>query len=368
MIHPVDRFLASASRLPNSTAISIQQSTWTYAELECRVRSLARSYGEHRGARILIALPPSLDAYAAILASMLSGGTYTPVNVSSPVSKLQKIAASLQPDIIVAEGSLAGTLAQAVTSVKTIVPSTVSSDLRFEGDGARNERAYVMFTSGSTGVPKGVVVLASGLANYVDWLASFGFDPTDRVSQQANLGFDLSVNDVFGALCYGAALVPITTEADRLTPARFIKREQITIWNSTPSVVGLMMTARQLKTENLKSVRLINFCGEPLFREILDGIFAALPSVRVQNTYGPTEATVAVTCLSLNAQNYRNYLRSSIAIGDPIPGMRLFLRGGGHQDEGEIVICGPQLAEGYWLDPLKTTEAFRDVECDGFSS
>jgi D-alanine--poly(phosphoribitol) ligase subunit 1 len=365
MIHPVDRFLASAFRYPDSTAISTPQRNWTYAELEGRVRSLARSFCQPAGARILIALPPSADTYAAILASMLVGGTHTPVNVGSPVSKLQKIAASLEPDIIVAEDNLAAMLLSAAPSARTIDPATVTDDLRLEGDGARNGRAYIMFTSGSTGTPKGVVVSASALATYVDWLASLGYGPSDRVSQQPNLGFDISMTDIFGALCHGAVLIPVATEADRLTAARFIKREKITVWNSTPSVVGLMMTARQLKAENLASLRLINFCGEPLSGEILDGIFAALPSARVQNTYGPTEATVAVTCQSLGQQDYRENARASAALGDPLPGMQLHLLGGTHPDEGEIVICGPQLAEGYWRDPEKTARAFRDIDLDG---
>jgi len=365
MIHPVDRFLVSASRHPGRAAISMPDGHRTYAQLEDCVRKLAQSFCEIASPRILIALPPSVDAYAAILASMLIGGIHTPVNISSPISKLQKIAANLEPDIIVAEGSLAAAISSAASSTRTIDPATVAGDRSFDGAGSRNPRAYIMFTSGSTGTPKGVVVSASALANYVDWLATLGYGPDDRVSQQPNLGFDISMTDIFGALCHGAVLIPVATEADRLTAARFIKREKITIWNSTPSAVVLMMTARQLNAENLASLRLINFCGEPLSGEILDGIFAALPSLRIQNTYGPTEATVAVSCLALNSGNYREFVRASAALGDPIAGMQLDLVGGAHPDEGEIAISGPQLAEGYWRDPGKTAAAFRSVDVDG---
>jgi D-alanine--poly(phosphoribitol) ligase subunit 1 len=173
------------------------------------------------------------------------------------------------------------------------------------------------------------------------------------------------MTDIFGALCYGATLVPLETDADRLTPARFIARNGISVWNSTPSAISLMMRARQVTAENLESVRLFNFCGEPLLKEHLKAIFKARPDVLVQNTYGPTEATISMTALELRAQDYESACELSVAIGDAVPGMAYHLVGGSSPDEGEIVITGPQLADGYWRDEAKTRETFRSLDVGG---
>jgi D-alanine--poly(phosphoribitol) ligase subunit 1 len=130
-------------------------------------------------------------------------------------------------------------------------------------------------------------------------------------------------------------------------------------------VLSLMMQAGELKADLLGTLRLINCCGEPLLPAHVEAIFAALPDTLLQNSYGPTETTVTMTELRLNPQNYRAACRNSVAIGAPIAGMEVYLKGGAHADEGEIVISGPQLALGYWQDAERTAAAFRDIEVQG---
>src|SRR5262249_26705184 len=101
------------------------------------------------------------------------------------------------------------------------------------------------------------------------------------------------------------------------------------------------------------------FCGEPLLPEHVESIFQVVPTAIIQNAYGPTETTITMTQLTLTAENYRPFCGTSISIGPPIPGMTLDLVGGSHPDEGEIVVSGPQLADGYWLDQDKTRQKFR---------
>ena len=361
----VDRFLSRAAARPNDIAISAQSGDMSYGALERRVRALAARFAQAREARILIALPPSADAYASMLASGMAGGFHTPVNLASPPEKLRKIASALDPAVIVGGGDVASKLAPAAPAAEIVDPATLDESRQFEGAGSRHRLAYVMFTSGSTGAPKGVMVSRAALAHYVAWLASMGAGPGDRLSQQPNLAFDISMTDVFGALCYGATLCPIETTIDRLTPARFIARQRITVWNSTPSTVSLMIKAGQLRRANVSSVRLFNFCGEPLLRQHLDAIFEATPHAIVRNTYGPTEATIAMTSLSLTAESYLRHCRASVALGLPIEGMDIALVGGPTAEEGELVIMGPQLADGYWKDPERTAQAFKQVSSAG---
>jgi D-alanine--poly(phosphoribitol) ligase subunit 1 len=357
----VDLFLACASRSPDHPAVVASSGLATYRDLERRVRAFAARFAERPEPRVLVALPPSVDAYACILAAGLAGGFHTPLNMASPPEKMRRIARQLRPDFIVAEPALLGALAEAAEGADGFSPRQLDTDRQLPGSGRRHALAYVFFTSGSTGDPKGVMVSRSALGHYVDWLKSFDISPGDRLSQQPSIAFDISMTDIFGALCHGATLYPLDIEGDRLMPARFIQRNRITIWNSTPSAIGLMMQARQVTASNLSSVRLFNFCGEPLLREHLDSLFAAVPGAEIQNTYGPTEATVSVTALRLRAGSYSGHCRASVALGEPVDGMRIVLANGPSPDEGEIVILGPQLAEGYWNDPERTAAAIRPV-------
>ena len=272
----------------------------------------------------------------------------------------------LCPDIIVSQGRIGEVLRATTPSARYVDATQISPAADLVDVGSRHRLAYIIFTSGSTGLPKGVMVPRSGLMNYVNWVSSaFDIQPTDRWSQHPNLGFDISMTDIFGALCHGATLYPVNEEGDRIMPARMIAREGLTIWNSVPSVISLMMQARQVTARKLASIRIFNFCGEPLLREHVEALFAAKPDAVIQNTYGPTEATIAMTSLPLRSAGALGIGGASVAIGPPIPNTGMALVGGPNSDEGEIVITGGQLADGYWEDPGKTDAAFRSVIVGG---
>ncbi len=362
----VDQFLDVAAAAPTRVAIVHAGKELSYAGLEARVRALAHCFSAFDGPRILLAMPRIPDAYAAIFAAGLAGGYHTPLNLDAPIGKLERIAAVLRPDIIVAQTELGAALSKVAPDALVIDPADVDEQRQFAGRGRRHRRAYVIFTSGSTGVPKGVVVSRRALAAYVRWLtATFAVTPADRFSQHPNLAFDISMTDIFGALCHGARLCLLSGEADRLMPARLIERERVTIWNSVPSVVSLMDQAGHVTASNLSSVRIFNFCGEPLLPKQVEILFEACPNALVRNTYGPTEATIAVTDLPMYRHSYRPPARDSVSIGPPIGDIGLHLIGGSHPDEGELAITGEQLADGYWEDPEKTDRAFRTIDLAG---
>src|SRR5579884_1682243 len=359
----VDLLLARAAAAP---AVVGAAESVSFAEFERRVRRFAAGFARIPDPRVLIALPAGADAYAAMFAAGLCGGTYTPVNVAAPVEKLRHVANLLRPSILFGDDESLSALAEAAPGAVPLRPADMPEDAIFAGRGKRHAHAYVIFTSGSTGRPKGVVIPRRAFDHYVGWIKDARLiRPGDRVSQFAGIGFDLSVFEIYGALCCGATVFPVEGQGDRLWPARMIRREGITVWTSVPSVVSLMMRAGDVTAANLGSVRLFNFCGEPLLREHLAALFAACPEAIVQNTYGPTEATVSMTALQLTADDYAACCGPSVALGDPIPGMGLHLLGGRHAEEGEIVITGPQLARGYWQDPERTARTFTEVTIGG---
>jgi len=359
LVDPVASLFQQAEAEPARPAVVTADLSVNYAGFAEYVRHLAHAIsqtGDHP--KILINLGCGFQAYAAMFATLMAGGYYVPLNVDAPLSVRRRIFELFAPDAVIGAAVSTAELNEASHDITAIDPDEVPQQ---ELTSARppHELAYVIFTSGSTGSPKGVMVTRHGLENYLAWIREdMAVTPNDRWSQHPNIGFDLSVLDIFGALANGASLHPIGTNEGRLMAASAIKRRGLTIWNSVPSVVDLMIQSGQLTSDNLASLRLMTFCGEPLLEEHLAAIFRARPDLVVHNTYGPTEATVSCTLVKLNADNYRQHCDTSAALGNAIRGMRLDLVNGPNDDEGEIRITGPQVAGGYWNDDDATAKAF----------
>ena len=365
MRDPLDRMLHWCDRQPDQPAVVEDSRTVTYGEFGVLVRRLAGAIADAAGAdepRVLVHLPQGGDAYAAMFATLMAGGYYAPVDVTAPPERQARIVAGFAPTVVVTAPPLPTHVAEHAVAAKVInLASLPGTELNSACAPAR--LAYVIFTSGSTGEPKGVMITRSGLAHYTAWAGeAMAVVPGDRWSQHPNIAFDLSVLDIYGALCWGATLYPISNRKDRLLPGDFVRRHRLTIWDSVPSVIDLMRRAGQATAAQLSSLRLATFCGEPLLTEHLDALFAANPALTVHNTYGPTEATVSCTLVRLNAQNFRAACGASVALGAAIPGMSLDLVGGEGPEEGEIVLSGSQLADGYWQQPQRTSQSFVQMD------
>lgn len=362
----LDRFLACAEAAPSASAVLEDDRSWTYGELRDLARRFATLIATAGSRRVLIALPQCAEAYAAMIGAGLAGAVYAPVNIAVPAEKLQKIIRLFEPDLIVADIQRRALLDQIERTGRVVAPAAAMQAAPLTGSGERGHGAYVMFTSGTTGEPKGVAISRAALNHYIAWaVPALRLGPADRVSQYLNLGFDVSVLEIFGTLCAGAALCPFSRTRDRLMPARKILSAGLTVWISVPSVFSLIIKSRKATPAFLSSLRLFLFCGEPLLANQVEAVFAACPDVELHNTYGPTETTVAVTDLQLTPHTWRDKIRGSVALGAPIPDMSLHLLGGPTPDEGEIVITGPQLADGYWRDEDRSSRAFRRIAIGG---
>lgn len=359
----VERFLAQVERHPDHPAVVERDRVLSYGGFAARAWALAARLarlGPHP--RVAIALPQSADSYVAMIATLLAGGYYLPCNRGSVAAKTARAIALFRPDVVL--GLPEDSAALALPPGLTVWPVAGDAAPPLSAPRPAHRLAYVIFTSGSTGDPKGVMIPRPALGHYVDWaLAAMAPGPGDRWSQHPNIAFDLSVLDIHGALCSGACLYPVQGELDRMLPARFIASQGLTIWNSVPSVVDLMAKAGDLKPGALPSLRLLTFCGEPLYPAQAELLLRAAPQARIQNTYGPTECTVSCTAVSFGLAELAAVSDGTIALGPPIPGMALHLVA---TEQGhELAISGPQLADGYWEDAERTARAFRPLLVDG---
>lgn len=364
-----EAFLSQVQSTPRVAAVDDCGVLVTYEELRSLAYQIAGSIqaaSSGPSPRVLLALPSSTSAYAAMIGALISGGTFCPVHVAGPQARNASICRAFCPDIIFYDKTPPAFFdALPVTTHRVDVSRLCSSSIDTSAV-ERSEVAYVVFTSGSTGNPKGVKVGRWGFSHFLEVARSyFDLKAGERWGQFSNLGHDLGVMDVFMALTQGGTLVPLV-EAERLRVATAIRDRRLSVWQSVPSVIDLMMRAGQLSAESLVTLRVMSFCGEPLYSHQLASLFNAHPNLHVFNTYGTTETTGFNTLNDLTSSNYMASCDGeAVAIGDDVPGWSIHLRGGDTPSEGEIVVASDSLSLGYWRDEDRTRKAFRQVEFGG---
>jgi D-alanine--poly(phosphoribitol) ligase subunit 1 len=373
----IDRLLESAAKHGARTMIAAPTNTLSYEQVWSRALKIACVLVAESRDEPLIGVLAERDqgAYLATLSILAAGKGYVPLNPALPDTRLRRILAQARlKTIIVGRGqtSRVAALVSSCQDVRMLVnlgeeeappappPMTVIQARDIAAATPRSAHpasdaapAYLLFTSGSTGEPKGVAVTNANLCAYLDFACpAYGYGPEDRHSQTFELTFDLSVHDMMCAWTTGGALTPITG-ADLVSPARIVKREQITCWFSVPAVGLMMQRTRALRPELLRSLRVSLFCGEPLPSTLAAEWQQAAPDSIVENLYGPTETTIAFTRYRWDPNSSPPQCRHGLVpIGQEFAGLRtalvtpecLSLCG---EAKGELWLAGPQVTPGY---------------------
>lgn len=358
-LHPFDPYMvfhAAVSRYPDHVALRIGEREWTYRELDAEAAAVAGWCERNTpvNARIAVLGKKELAAYVGILGILRAGRSYVPLHPDHPpirwraVLEQSKAAACIMP-----------------SSVATDVPSElripILNDRSNEAPGPQRPgtEAYVMFTSGSTGGPKGVPVSRDNVAAYLEhMLTSYSFTSEDRFSQLFALTFDLSVHDLF--VCWGSgACLCVPQDDSALRMSAYVSANGITSWFSVPSLAALMRRMRVLRPGALPTLKHSFFCGEALSWEVANSWREAALNSTVVNLYGPTEATIAITEFELSRTNEQ--VSGTVPLGHVIGKNKTKCVPDGEPNEGELWLSGPQVTAGYLGRPEETARAFQQL-------
>jgi amino acid adenylation domain-containing protein len=376
-----ERFLRGLELSPDRPAVRIGSDAVTYQQMhDTALRWAASLMADGSPGSVGVLADKSIESYVGLLAVLYAGATVVPLRPDFPAALTRRMLKLAGVDTLIADERGQAVLPEIIDQETTVrlldtggaahsfstIPLTSHLEISAPMQVAPSDRAYILFTSGSTGVPKGVPLTHGGFAHYFDLLdRRCDFVPDDVFSQTFDLNFDCSVHDVFSAWGSGATVQAVPPSAYRDLPA-FLAEHGVTVWYSTPSAIWLAREMGGLQKGALAGLRWSFFAGEALRCQDAADWQAAAPRSKVENLYGPTEFTINITWHRwLDEEPEKGDPNGTVPIGKVHDGhdFRLVTEQGEQSDvEGELWITGPQMATGY-LDPADNEGRF--AERDG---
>jgi amino acid adenylation domain-containing protein len=368
------RFDEQAGKHSTRTAVKTQTHEWTYAELERRANRIAHEMlrlSPETGQRVALLLDHDAPMIAAILGSLKAGKTYVPLSPFHPRERIATIIADSESRLLFTDAAnkkLARELAAGglpLIEVEGLAddPGAVPHHRDVSPDGL----AYLLYTSGSTGQPKGIAQSHRNVLHHIrNCTNSLHICPNDRMLLLASYGFDAAVMDIFGAVLNGATLLPFDIRKHEfISLSRWIAATQTTIYHSTPTVFRHFMRAIPERGA-LASVRVVLMGGEPVQAQDFDLFREGFSRTSLfVNGFGQTEYSFS---LQYFADVETEIVGGAIPIGYPVDNTEIaLLDGEGHPGQifGEIAVHSPYLAPGYWGRLELTAAAFKEDHVQG---
>ena len=386
-----DYLETSADRFPERTAVVDPDGTAaTYRELNTRAERIAAFLarrGVGAGDRVAVLMPKCANTVAVIFGILKTRAAYVPIDWTAPSRRARTILADCQIRVLFTDARVLPGLEDSESALESVIVvgdsigqaqtskafKVASWEEALEHNlppisragRCREDLAYILYTSGSTGIPKGVMLSHGNALSFVDWCSSvFCPSEADRFSSHAPFHFDLSVLDLYVSLKHGSSVHLIDDETGKNPKelANFIARRQLTVWYSTPSILHLLASFGNLTRFDFSPLRLVLFAGEVFPVKHLRQLTKLWPKQQYYNLYGPTETNVCTyASVPLPIPEGRSeaypigwpcaHCGAAVlnAEGQPVA------RGG----EGVLHIAGESVFQGYWGRPEQTRAAFR---------
>ena len=380
---------AQAGTRPESAVVVTGATRLTYGELDTLSTQIActlKDAGCRRFDRVALLMPTSPAAIAGLLGIYKADCIYVPLDTASPVSRLKKILESCDNQWVLAAGPVAPLLRELFEEESwrrrlrvgwlenrrpdeiavefTLADVAAAPTAPVDTQNGSDDPAHILFTSGSTGVPKGVVLTHANAITFIDWATKyFGMDSTDRGCIHPPLHFDMSMLDLFSMMAVGGQLHLIPRDLNPLpnTLAEFIRTSELTQWFSVPPVLNYLAKFNAVRFNDFPALRRVLWCGDVLPTPALIYWMQRLPHVTFANLYGPTEAAIASSYYTVPECPLDP--QAAIPIGVACEGEELLvldesLRPVPAGTTGDLYIGGAGLASGYWRDAERTAAAF----------
>lgn len=373
----LSRIDSYAESCPDRIVHRYRDSRITYKQLKEASDALAsyiiEAFGDDR-TPIVVYGHKQHEMLICFLASVKSGHAYIPVDYSLPNQRVDDIILSSKTQLILAPGEIAereGIRTLHRDDINRLIHTHLGKVPPLSYQVKQHENYYIIYTSGSTGKPKGVQITLANLESFVRWGVGVGKFPEGEVFlNQAPFSFDLSVMDLYLALSSGSTLYSIDKAmiAEPKELFAHFRESGVTAWVSTPSFAEMCLGDSSFNEELLPNLKVFLFCGETLSNQCAEKLYHRFPQAKVINSYGPTEATVAVTALPIDLEMCTQK--------EPLPVGRvkedceiLIINSEGipltESDRGEIVIVGDSVSPGYYRNEEMTQKAFFAMVLDG---
>lgn len=368
LINTIDLF---GEKEPDRPVYNEKNKIYTYGELKKYSDQVANYLQEtvQREQAVVVYGALEFEMLVCFVGAAKAGNPYIPIDAHTPNERIEMILNVANPALIFSID--AWPEVQTTTTICSMpelqsifnVQKAVSQFKPVHAD----ETYYIIFTSGTTGVPKGVQISHDNLVSFVEWLIKdFDISEGMRFLAQAPYSFDLSVMSLYPALASGGSLTPLGKEVITDFKQLFVALPQldIDVWVSTPSFMDICLMEPTFHGEHVPQLKRMLFCGEELPKATAQKLLERFPKAAVFNTYGPTEATVAVSGVQITEELLSNYGR--VPIGYVKEDTKVYIMDEDKVIEsdqvGEIIIVGPSVSKGYMNNPEKTQAAFFDYE------
>jgi len=312
------------------------------------------------------------EMVVCFLACVKAGHAYIPVDASIPAERVLRIAENSGAKLLLSPTTAElehvpvrvvgrSWLYDVFETYKEEAPSPVNAV-------KESDNFYIIYTSGSTGNPKGVQITSSCLESFVSWmLEDFDLQTGQVFLNQAPFSFDLSVMDLYPSLVTGGTLWAIDKDMIAKPKDLFasLSKSGIEVWTSTPSFAEMCLMEPSFSENMLPNVRTFLFCGEVLSNNAARHLLERFPKAVIMNTYGPTEATVAITGIEIDHNVLEQY--NSLPVGYCKSDCRILIQKedgtlAADGEKGEIIIVGPSVSTGYLGNPELTEKAFTTID------